>query len=89
MEQIEKTTGTRPKKNGTAGLLMTVADLEDESGVSRYTWRSWIKTRKIASVHLGRRVFVARTDFEKLLKPGRVEAREALKVGRMEARAAV
>ncbi len=58
-------------------MLMSVEQLEEASGVSRYTWRSWIKQRKVAHVRLGRRVFVPRTDYEKLVRAGRVEAREA------------
>jgi hypothetical protein len=58
-------------------VLMNVEQLQAESGVSRYTWRSWIKARRVPSVRLGRRVFVARVDFEKLIKAGRVEARPA------------
>lgn len=57
-------------------MLMNVEQLQTESGVSKFTWRSWIKTRRVPSVRLGRRVFVARADFDKLVKAGRVEARQ-------------
>lgn len=55
--------------------LMDVRVLEAESGVSRYTWRAWIRERRVPHVKLGRRVFVARADFERFLRAGRVEAR--------------
>ena len=56
--------------------LMSVEQLEQESPISRYTWRTWIREKRIPHVRLGRRrVFVTRHDFEAFLRASRVEAR--------------
>jgi len=44
--------------------LMTIEDLERESKVSRFTWRSWIRTGRIAAVRLGRRVLVDEVEYQ-------------------------
>jgi excisionase family DNA binding protein len=56
--------------------MMSVKDLHRESGVSAFTWRSWIRQHRIASVRLGRRVRVLRADFEAFVAANRVAARE-------------
>lgn len=61
--------------------LMDVRMLEAESTVSRFTWRAWMREGRLPVVRLGRRVFVARSDFERFLRAGRVEAREAQRQG--------
>jgi excisionase family DNA binding protein len=55
---------------------MTVNDLEGESKVSRYTWRSWIAQKKIPVVRIGRRVRVDRADFERFIAERKAPARE-------------
>ena len=47
--------------------LMTVIDLEHDSQISRHTWRSWIRARKLPVVRLGRRVRVAEEDYRRFL----------------------
>ena len=47
--------------------LMTVIDLERDSQISRYTWRSWIRARKLPVVRLGRRVRIAEEDYRRFL----------------------
>lgn len=55
--------------------LMDVRALEAESSISKFTWRVWMRERRVPVVRLGRRVFVARTDYEKFVRAGRIEAR--------------
>jgi excisionase family DNA binding protein len=55
---------------------MTVLDLERESKVSRFTWRTWLKQGRLPVLRLGRRVRVDRADFERFMAANRVPARE-------------
>jgi excisionase family DNA binding protein len=55
--------------------LMDIVSLEAESGISRYTWRDWIRTRQIESLKLGRGVRVHREVYEAFLQANRVKAR--------------
>lgn len=48
--------------------LMSIEDLEKESRVSKYTWRSWIRAGKLPAVRLGRRVLVDEKDYQKFLR---------------------
>lgn len=57
-------------------MLMTVEDLEKESKVSQFTWRTWIREKRIASIRLGRRVRVDREDFLRFMAANRVPARD-------------
>ena len=43
--------------------LMDVEQLEADSGISRHTWRTWIREGKIPVVRLGRRVRVREEDY--------------------------
>jgi excisionase family DNA binding protein len=61
--------------NGQGGRLMDVKSLEADSGISKYTWRAWIRARRIESVRLGRTVRVPREAYEAFLRANRVEAR--------------
>lgn len=56
--------------------LLNLEELEKETDVSRYTWRSWIRAGKIPHVRLGRRVLVDEADFRRFIAAGRVEARQ-------------
>ncbi len=56
--------------------LHTVEWLEKDSGISRHTWRSWIRVGKIAVVRLGRRVRVAEEDYRKFLAENRIPAKK-------------
>jgi len=47
--------------------LLTVVDMEQDSKVSRYTWRTWIKQGRLPAVRLGRRVRVADEDYRRFL----------------------
>ncbi len=51
--------------------LLTVRDLERESKVSRHTWRTWIREKKLPVLRLGRTVRVARADLDKFLAAAR------------------
>jgi len=55
--------------------MMDINTLEADSGISKYTWRAWIRTRRIESIRLGRAVRVPREVYEAFLRAGRVEAR--------------
>ena len=56
--------------------MLSVVDLEQRSGVSRYTWRTWIAQGRIPVVRLGRLVKVKANDYEKFVADNRTEARE-------------
>jgi excisionase family DNA binding protein len=59
---------------------MSVKDLAAESGVSSFTWRTWIQERRVESVKLGRRVLVPRYAYEQLIRAGRVEAQAPIQL---------
>jgi excisionase family DNA binding protein len=48
--------------------LMSIEDLERDSKVSRFTWRSWIRAGKVPALRLGRRVLVDEKDYQRFLK---------------------
>jgi excisionase family DNA binding protein len=75
--------------------LLTVEDLEKDSQVSRFTWRTWIAEGRIRAVRLGRRIRVdeddyrafkdANTGIRRLVVPAakaRLAARKEAKVGK-------
>lgn len=51
--------------------LLTVEELEKDSKISRYTWRSWIRAGRLPVVRLGRRVRVAEEDYRSFLAQNR------------------
>jgi len=55
--------------------LLTVEELEQDSKISRYTWRSWIRAGRLPVVRLGRRVRVAEEDYRRFVAQNR-EARK-------------
>lgn len=57
-------------------VLLSVADLEARSGVSRHTWRSWLRARRLPAVRLGRRLLVTEEDFRAYVAQNRVPAHE-------------
>src|SRR5262252_6586422 len=57
--------------------LMTIEDLERESKVSRFTWRSWIRTGRIAAVRLGRRVLVEEDEYRRFIRANVKPAHDA------------
>jgi hypothetical protein len=56
--------------------LLTVEQLEADSRISRYTWRSWIRAKKVAVVRLGRRVRVEEAEYRRFLAANRVKAHD-------------
>lgn len=56
--------------------LLTVVDMEQDSQVSRHTWRAWIREGRIPVTRLGRRVRVAEEDYRAFLAENRIPARE-------------
>jgi hypothetical protein len=51
--------------------LLSFRDLEQDSGISRYTWRLWTSQGKLASHKLGRRVVVDERDYRDFLQVNR------------------
>jgi len=45
-------------------MLMSVKDLEKDSGISRHTWRAWIQQERLPVVRLGRTVRVREEDYK-------------------------
>jgi excisionase family DNA binding protein len=56
-------------------VLLSVNDLEELTGVSRFTWRSYISRGDIPVVRIGRRVLVAETDLNDFIKRHRIPGR--------------
>lgn len=54
--------------------LLSVEELEQRSGASRYTWRAWIAQGRIPVVRLGRLVKVKEEDYDKFVAENRREA---------------
>lgn len=48
--------------------LWTLVELEKDSKVSRYTWRSWIRAGKLPAIHAGRTIRVDETDYRKFIE---------------------
>src|SRR2546427_11162636 len=71
--------GTEPPgRKGNATVLLNLKDLEQRSGISRHTWRSWVRARKVPSVRLGgRRVLVDEKDYLAYVDRCRVPATQA------------
>ncbi len=55
--------------------LLGLEALEERSGVSRHTWRQWVRQRRLPSVRLGRRLLVSTEDYERFIAANRVEAK--------------
>lgn len=56
--------------------LLSVEELEQRSGASRFTWRTWIAQGRIPVVRLGRLVRVKEEDYERFVADNRSEALE-------------
>jgi excisionase family DNA binding protein len=54
---------------------MTIKQLEEDSRISRFTWRTWIRRGLLPVVRLGRAVRVAETDYREFLERNRIPAR--------------
>lgn len=57
-------------------MLLTVADLERESQISKHTWRVWIKQGRLPAIRAGRRVRVDEVDFRAFIAKCRTGERE-------------
>jgi hypothetical protein len=51
--------------------LLSFRELEQASGISRYTWRLWVQQGRLASYKLGRRVVVDERDYQTFLQASR------------------
>ncbi len=60
--------------------LLSVEQLERDSGVSRHTWRSWIRSGRIIAVRLGRRVRVEEEEYRRFIE--RCRTRPSAEVAR-------
>jgi excisionase family DNA binding protein len=58
-------------------MLFSVRDLEERTGISRYTWRAWLREGRLPYVKLGRRVAVQERDLEVFLEANRVAPRHS------------
>jgi excisionase family DNA binding protein len=56
-------------------MLKSVEDLERETGVSKYTWRAWLRQGRLEHVRLGRRVLVPAESVQRFIDANRVPAR--------------
>jgi hypothetical protein len=54
--------------------LMTIEALERTSGISRYTWRRWLKLRRVPAVRLGRCLRVDEQDYLRFVAANRTPA---------------
>jgi hypothetical protein len=54
--------------------LWSVQMLEQDSGVSRYTWRLWLRQRRLPCVRLGSRVLVEESDYRAFISMNRMAA---------------
>jgi len=50
--------------------LLSVAEAEIQTGVSRWTWRRWSYDGKIASVKLGKRLLIPTAEVERMICAG-------------------
>lgn len=55
-------------------MLMTVEDLEKDSKISKFTWRSWIREGRLPVHRLGRRVRVEEEDYRRFLRENRTSS---------------
>lgn len=54
--------------------LLGVSELEGLSGVSRHTWRLWLRQGRLPTVKLGGRVLVLRRDYDAFVGACRTES---------------
>jgi excisionase family DNA binding protein len=52
--------------------LFSVVQLEQDSGISRYTWRWWIRQGRVEAIRLGRRIRVSEESYRKFLEENRI-----------------
>lgn len=57
------------KRNVEAEYL-SVADAETFSGLSRWTWRAWAYSGRVASVKAGRRLLIPVTEIRRVMADG-------------------
>jgi len=61
-----KSNQTRPQEV----RLISVAEAEIQTGVSRWTWRRWAYDGKVASVKLGKRLLLPAAEVERMITEG-------------------
>lgn len=49
---------------------LSVVDAEIISGLSRWTWRAWAYSGRIASVKVGRRLLIPATEIHRIIAEG-------------------
>ena len=59
----------------TTRALLSVKEIEERTGVSRFTWRSYIARGDIPVVRIGRRVLVAEGDLTEFIERHRIPGR--------------
>jgi excisionase family DNA binding protein len=63
-------------KGGGEMTLLRVEDLEQDSRISRHTWRAWIRQGRLPVIRAGRRIRVEEAEYRAFLDACRVPARQ-------------
>lgn len=63
----------------TTRALLSVKEIEERTGVSRFTWRGYIARGDIPVVRIGRRVLVAEGDLNEFIEQHRIPGRNSRK----------
>jgi predicted site-specific integrase-resolvase len=50
--------------------LLSVADAETATGISRWTWRRWAYEGRISSVKLGKRLMLSQVELDRVIAEG-------------------
>ena len=59
------------------GKKLDVVQMEEDSGISRFTWRSKLRKRQLPFFKVGRRVLVDEEDYKNFMAAARIPARES------------
>jgi hypothetical protein len=57
--------------------FFSVRRAEEKTGVSRWTWRAWAYSQKVASVKMGKRLLIPASEIQRLVAEGTRPARRA------------
>ena len=58
------------RMNAVEAEYLSVADAESMTGLSRWTWRSWAYSGRIASVKAGRRLLIPIVEIRRVIGEG-------------------
>jgi hypothetical protein len=57
-------------KKGVEAELVGVQDAETMTGLSRWTWRAWAYSGRVASVKAGRRLLIPMAEIRRVIQEG-------------------